>query len=134
MSDISDKLIVALDVSTLKEAEHFVDILYPKVKMFKVGNQLFTACGPEAVRMIGEKGARVFLDLKFHDIPQTVFSAVISGSGLACKPTLISTDSSGIADEIKNAIQPPVFMMTVHTKGGKEMLEAAARGAKKESR
>jgi orotidine-5'-phosphate decarboxylase len=124
MSGISDKLIVALDLPTLEDAKHLVDILYPEVKMFKVGSQLFTACGPEAVRMVGKKGAKVFLDLKFYDIPRTVFSSVSSGTGLVSESVFISTPSSGIAEEVK-----PVFMMTVHTKGGKEMLEAASRGA-----
>ena len=60
------QIILALDVDNLKKAKRFVEILYPEVKIFKVGSQLFTACGPEAVRMIGEKGGQVFLDLKFH--------------------------------------------------------------------
>lgn len=102
MLDIKDKLIVALDVDTLGEAEKFVDKLYSAVKMFKVGSQLFTACGPQAVEMITKKGARVFLDLKSHDIPNTVKKAVEAASKLQ------------------------VFMLTVHLSGGKEMLQAAA--------
>jgi orotidine-5'-phosphate decarboxylase len=133
MQDISDKLIVALDVPTLEEAEHFVKILYPAVKLFKVGSQLFTAYGPEAVKMVGEKGAKVFLDFKFHDIPQTVFSGVVSGTGLSCKPAFISTTPSSIGQEIKNAMLYPVFMMTVHTKGGKEMLQRAAMAAQEKA-
>lgn len=100
-----NKLILALDVTSIEEARHFVDILYPAVKIFKVGSQLFTSCGPEAVKMVINKGAKVFLDLKFHDIPNTVFSAVSSGTSLG------------------------VFMITVHTAGGKEMLQAAVRAA-----
>jgi orotidine-5'-phosphate decarboxylase len=98
------QLIVALDVGTLDRAKHLVDILSSTVKIFKVGSQLFTACGPEAVRMISNKGAQVFLDLKFHDIPNTVFQAVSASTA--------------------NAV-----MITVHIKGGREMLEAAVRGA-----
>ncbi len=98
------QLIVALDVDNLKEAQRLVDILYPTVEMFKVGSQLFTSEGPEAVRAIGKKGAQVFLDLKFHDIPNTVFQAVMAST-------------------------PGVVMMTVHIKGGREMLESAVRGA-----
>ena len=103
-ADRKPQLIVALDVDNLKQAEYFVDTLYPTVKIFKVGNQLFTACGPEAIRTITKKGAQVFLDLKFHDIPNTVREAVIAGATSA-------------------------IMMTVHIKGGREMLEAAIRGA-----
>lgn len=101
MLDIKDKLIVALDVDTLSEAKKFVDKLYPSVKIFKVGSQLFTACGPEAVKMIAQRGAKVFLDLKSHDIPNTVKKAVEAASQLK------------------------VFMLTVHLSGGKEMLQAA---------
>ena len=94
------ELIVALDVDSLREAEGFVDMLCPVVKFFKIGSQLFTATGPEAVRMVGRKKAQVFLDLKFHDIPNTVSKAV----GMA-----VAMD--GIA------------MLTLHTQGGKNMLE-----------
>jgi orotidine-5'-phosphate decarboxylase len=109
MQDLKNKLIVALDVDTLEKAEYFVEKLKSEVAYFKIGSQLFTACGPEAVRMVGEKGAKAFLDLKFHDIPHTVFLAVSAG------------------------VSAPVFMMTVHTKGGREMLEAALRGAEKKA-
>jgi orotidine-5'-phosphate decarboxylase len=108
MPELTDKLIVALDCYTLSEAESIVKRLYPTVKMFKVGSQLFTSCGQEALKFIYQKGAKVFLDLKFLDIPNTVFSAVASGTGLSA-----------------------VFMMTVHTTGGSEMLKAAVAGATK---
>jgi orotidine-5'-phosphate decarboxylase len=119
----ADKLIVALDVPTLQEAQRFVDILYPRVKLFKVGSQLFTACGPEAVEVIGQKGAKVFLDLKFHDIPNTVFSATASSTALGMKPEHIESREAGF-----------VFMMTVHTQGGIDMMKSAARGAEEGSR
>ncbi len=106
MCNIKDKLIVALDVDTLDKAGHFVDVLYPTVKLFKIGSQLFTACGPQAVKMVTEKGGSVFLDLKFYDIPNTVRSAVLSGANLT-----------------------GVFMMTVHIAGGAEMLKKAVEGA-----
>lgn len=98
---MKDRLIVALDIDNLEKARALVDKLYPLVKIFKVGSQLFTACGPEAVKMLHKKGAKVFLDLKFHDIPNTVGQAV------------------------KAAKDMGVFMVSLHACGGKEMLEAA---------
>lgn len=127
MPELKDKLIVALDVATLKDTERFVDILYPTVKYFKVGSQLYTACGPEAVRMIGKKGAKVFLDLKWNDIPNTVFQSVSVGTGLACE--LVFSNMPSIECGVREVVIPPVFMMTVHIGGGKAMLEAAVRGA-----
>lgn len=102
MLDNENKLIVALDVDSLARAERLVDILYPTVKIFKVGSQLFSVCGPEAVNVIKKKGAKVFLDLKYHDIPNTVRSAV------------------------KEAKKLKVFMLTVHASGGKEMMKEVA--------
>ena len=127
MLESKDKLIVALDVDNLKEAERFVDILYPTVKIFKVGSQLFTACGPEVVKMIGKKGAKVFLDLKFYDIPNTVFLSVGTGTGLNYE--ILPNIGKGVID----ATQLAVFMMTVHTKGGIAMLKEAVRGAKQKA-
>lgn len=100
---MKNRLIVALDVHSLKKAKALVDKLYPAVKIFKVGSELFTSCGPEAVRMIHNKGAKVFLDLKFHDIPNTVAGAVQAAKEMG------------------------VFMINAHSSGGEEMLKAAAQ-------
>ncbi len=99
------QLIVACDVDTLKEARKAIDRLAPRVKIFKIGSQLFTACGPEVVRYVQRRGARVFLDLKFHDIPNTVAKAAAAATRLG------------------------VFMMTLHAGGGPEMLRAAREAA-----
>ena len=107
------ELIVALDVPTWARAAKLVDRLMPEVKFFKVGSQLFTACGPRIVRYIRARGGEVFLDLKFHDIPNTVANAVRAATDLG------------------------VTMMTVHAEGGPEMLKAAvaaARSAKTKGR
>lgn len=122
------ELILALDVDTLDQAKYFVDKLYPKIRIFKVGSQLFTAYGPEAVKMVGKKGAKVFLDLKFHDIPRTVFSAVTSGTGIACEPVFVSSVSNS-KEIVKESIPFPVFMMTVHTEGDEAMLKESVKGA-----
>ena len=106
--NMKGRLIVALDIDSLKKAKQLVDKLYPYVKIFKIGKELFTACGPEAVRIVHKKGAKVFLDLKFHDIPNTVAKAVKAAKNMG------------------------VFMLNVHASGGKEMMGAAvsAKGKK----
>lgn len=102
----NEKLIVALDTKSLDEAASLVDKLIPEVKIFKVGLGLFTLYGYAAVEMVKDKGGKVFLDLKFHDIPNTVASAVISASNLG------------------------IFMLNVHTLGGSEMMRKAAEAVK----
>ena len=110
------KLILALDLETFDEAARLIDDLADSVEIFKVGSQMFTAHGPFIVRYLQSKGKQVFLDLKFHDIPNTVASAVKSAVGLSVSPN----QDPGFA---------PLFMLTVHTCGGKEMLEAALQAA-----
>jgi len=96
------ELVVALDVPTLREAEKLVARLIPTVRWFKIGLELYTAAGPEAVRTIRRQGGRVFLDLKLHDIPATVARATAVAGRLGAK------------------------LLTVHTSGGEAMLRAAA--------
>jgi orotidine-5'-phosphate decarboxylase len=96
-----DRLIVALDVPDAATARAMVDRLAGKVGMFKIGSQIFTAAGPDFVREVIARGEKVFLDLKFHDIPNTVAGAVSSAAGLG------------------------VSLVDVHALGGKEMMEAA---------
>jgi len=104
------RVITALDVEDYAKAKSFVDKLYPQVKVFKVGLQLFTSCGPKIIRYINKKGAGVFLDLKFFDIPNTVANAIRQGVRLKTR------------------------MMTLHINGGEEMLAAALEAAQEESR
>ncbi|MCG3150065.1 MAG: Orotidine 5'-phosphate decarboxylase [Verrucomicrobiae bacterium] len=100
---MKSKLIVALDVDTFAEAAALVNDLSPVVEIFKVGSQLFTRVGPRMLDHIHQTGRQVFLDLKFHDIPNTVAKAVAA------------------------AAAHKVFMLTVHASGGAEMLQAAAQ-------
>jgi orotidine-5'-phosphate decarboxylase len=102
----NERLIAALDVKSLDEARALVDKLIPAVKIFKVGLGLFTLYGPASVRMVKDRGGKVFLDLKFHDIPNTVASAVKSASDLG------------------------VFILNVHALGGSEMMKRAAEAVK----
>jgi orotidine-5'-phosphate decarboxylase len=97
-----NRLIVALDVETAAEALRLVSILKGVVGMFKVGSQLFTAAGPALVREIVAAGERVFLDLKFHDIPNTVAAAGVEATRLG------------------------VSIFNVHAAGGQEMMRRTA--------
>jgi orotidine-5'-phosphate decarboxylase len=79
------KIIFALDVPTFAEAKHWASVLAGQVGMFKVGKQLFTAHGPDIVRMVQNFGGEVFLDLKYHDIPNTVAMASLEAARLGAK-------------------------------------------------
>ena len=82
---IRHRLIFALDVETLAEAERLVELLRETVGVFKIGKQLFLHAGPEVVRMVHRHGAEVFLDLKFHDIPHTVARAGVEAARLGVR-------------------------------------------------
>jgi len=75
MNNPKDKIIFALDVEHFAEAQRWVNLLKDHIGLFKVGKQLFTHAGPKVVDMIRQKGQKVFLDLKYHDIPNTVAKA-----------------------------------------------------------
>lgn len=104
------KLILALDVPTFDKARYFIDTLYPEIKIFKVGLELFTACGARAIEYVNNKGASVFLDLKLFDIPNTV------------------------ANTLRQAVKLKIKMATLHICGGEAMIQAAAEAVRAESR
>ena len=95
----SERLIFALDVDSFAQAEAWVKRLHTKVGLFKVGKQLFTRCGPEIIQMVRAEGGEVFLDLKYHDIPNTVAKAGVEACRLGAK------------------------MFNVHALGGLEMMQ-----------
>ena len=99
----TDKIIIALGMDEVA-AKRCVEKCLPLVKRFKVGLQLFSETGPDFIKELKDLGAKVFLDLKFHDIPQTVRNATKVVSKLGA------------------------FMLTVHTAGGEEMMKAAVEG------
>ena len=99
---VKDKLIVALDVTTIDQAHRLISALKADVGMFKVGSQLFTLAGPGLVEEIIASGNKVFLDLKFHDIPHQVAGAA------------------------RVAVELGVSLFTVHASGGSEMMRRAA--------
>ncbi|MBI05306.1 MAG: orotidine-5'-phosphate decarboxylase [Pelagibacteraceae bacterium] len=107
MTDISpvERIFCALDTPNLDEALLLAEILSGEVGAIKLGKEFFTAHGPDGVRQVGALGHKIFLDLKYHDIPNTVFGAVRATERLGCS------------------------VLTVHASGGLKMLEAAASAA-----
>jgi orotidine-5'-phosphate decarboxylase len=103
------EVIVALDVEDVRVALRLVRLLDGRIHRFKIGSRLFTAAGPDIVTRIRSEGGSVFLDLKFHDIPATV------------------------AGSVRAAVGHGVWMMTIHSSGGLEMMRAAAGAAAEEA-
>ena len=106
MYDPRQRLIVALDVSSAAAAHKIVAAVGDSAFCYKVGMQLYTAAGPQVVRDLVGSGRKVFLDLKYHDIPTTVAAAVREAAGLG------------------------VSMLTLHASGGSKMLRAATEAAR----
>src|SRR5258705_6091642 len=110
MTDPRHRLIVALDVSSASAARKIVAAVGDSAHTYKVGMQLYTAEGPAVVRELVNSGRRVFLDLKYHDIPNTVSAAV------------------------REAAQLGVSMLTVHSSRGAQMLRAATEAASNQAK
>ena len=104
-----NQLIVALDVENLAAASELVTTLSDDVKWFKIGNQLFTTVGPAAVKLLHDAKKNIFLDLKFHDIPNTVAGAVASATKIGAN------------------------IINMHASGGLEMMRAATEVAEKQA-
>jgi len=102
---MQNPIIAALDVPAAEQAEKLAREIAPAVGAFKIGKELFVSAGPDIVKKIRATGARVFLDLKFHDIPNTVAKAVAAATRL------------------------DVQMLTLHASGGTEMMRAAEKSA-----
>jgi orotidine-5'-phosphate decarboxylase len=139
MSTAKDKLIVALDVDTATRAFELCDALGDSVGMCKVGVQLFTAAGPDVVRKIVSGGGRVFLDLKYHDIPNTVAMAGIEAARLGV--SIFNVHAAGGSEMMKrtadavaeisqreNLTRPKVIGVTVLTSVGQQTLRQSGIG------
>jgi orotidine-5'-phosphate decarboxylase len=103
--NFNDKIIIALDYDGLKPVKNLLDKLEGRAFFYKVGFELFTSCGEKSVKFIKERGCKVFLDLKYHDIPNTVYKAV------------------------KAAGRVGADIINVHASGGTEMMSAAKKAA-----
>lgn len=103
---LDETIIIALNVESLDQAQKLIEATGDRARIYKVGSELFTRCGPAAVKLLKERGKDVFLDLKFHDIPNTVAGAVAAAVALGVK------------------------MLNVHASGGVEMMKAAAEAAR----
>jgi len=107
---MQNPIIAALDVPTAEQAERLARDIAPAVGAFKIGKELFVSAGPEIVKILRATGVSVFLDLKFHDIPNTVAKAVAAVTRL------------------------DVQMLTIHASGGSEMMRAAEKSAQDTAR
>lgn len=101
------KIIFALDLPDTESALGWIDRLGDRVGMYKIGKQLFTAAGPSIIRRVRERGGKVFLDLKYHDIPNTVAAAVVEGA------------------------RHGVTLVNLHALGGYEMMARAAEALRR---
>ena len=108
--DSKERIIVALDTADMRIAKKLISSLKDLVKMFKVGNEFFTAHGPKAVQVVRDAGAEIFLDLKYHDIPNTVAQAA------------------------RSAVNLGVSMFNVHASGGLQMMQEACMACADEAR
>jgi orotidine-5'-phosphate decarboxylase len=138
---VRERLIVALDLDNLEEVKQRVRLLVPETGMFKVGKQLFTYAGPQAVRLIQELGGEIFLDLKFHDIPNTVAKAAIEATRLGVK--MFNVHASGSLEMMRTTVravrricrqekrrQPIMLAVTVLTSLNQDDLKRLGVGGK----
>lgn len=104
MENFKEKVIIALDYNNLDSARNMLERLKGEAYFYKIGSELFTSCGSQSIGLIKDYGCKIFLDLKFHDIPNTVYNAVKSAGELG------------------------VDMINIHASGGVEMMKSAKKG------
>ena len=129
------RLIFALDVDSCAVAERWAEQMHDKIGLFKVGKQLFTRCGPDIVRRIQERGGEVFLDLKYHDIPNTVARATVEACRLGVKmvnvhalggPTMMRETVAAVNQYCAaESIEKPILLaVTILTSSDHETLQS----------
>lgn len=128
-----EKIIFALDVDRLSEIDRWAELLAHKVGMFKVGKELFTTAGPAAVEAVKRHGGEVFLDLKYHDIPNTVAQAMLAAGRLGVKlanlhalggPEMMEKAVSEVRKQFTDAERPRLLAVTILTSSTQETLKA----------
>lgn len=128
-----EKIIFALDVDSLPAVDRWAEKLSGKVGMFKVGKELFTTAGPAAVEAVKRHGGEVFLDLKYHDIPNTVAQAMLAAGRLGVKlanlhalggPEMMEQAASAIRKQFTDAERPRLLAVTILTSSTQETLSA----------
>ncbi len=132
-SDARDKIIFALDVDTLDQIDHWAKLLSSSVGMFKVGKELFTSCGPEAVQTVLRHGGQVFLDLKYHDIPNTVAQAMVAAGRMGVRltnlhalggPAMMEAAANEVHRVFSEQDRPRLLAVTILTSSTAETLQA----------
>jgi len=128
-----EKIIFALDVDKLSEIDRWAELLAHKVGMFKVGKELFTTAGPAAVEAVKRHGGQVFLDLKYHDIPNTVAQAMLAAGRLGVKlanlhalggPEMMEQAATAVRKQFTDAERPRLLAVTILTSSTQETLKA----------
>jgi orotidine-5'-phosphate decarboxylase len=131
--EAKNKIIFALDVDNLKDIDCWAEKLSSKVGMFKVGKELFTSAGPAAVEAVKKHGGEVFLDLKYHDIPNTVAQAMLAAGRLGVRlanlhalggPEMMEKASQAVRKEFSEAERPRLLAVTILTSSTQETLMA----------
>jgi len=131
-----EKIIFALDVKGLDDVNRYAAMLSGKVGMFKIGKELFTACGPASVEAVLDRGGKVFLDLKYHDIPNTVAQAMVAASRLGVE--LVNLHALGGLEMMRTAVnevhrqtgvqRPKLLAVTILTSSTAETLQQVGIG------
>lgn len=131
--EAKNRIIFALDVDSLADIDRWAERLAGKVGMFKVGKELFTSAGPSAVNAVKRHGGEVFLDLKYHDIPNTVAQAMLAAGRLGVKlanlhalggPEMMEKASQAVRKEFSEADRPRLLAVTILTSSTQETLKA----------
>ena len=131
--EAKNKIIFALDVDNLAAIDSWAERLSNKIGMFKVGKELFTTAGPAAVEAVKRHGGEVFLDLKYHDIPNTVAQAMLAAGRLGVKlvnlhalggPEMMEKASSEVRKQFSDAERPRLLAVTILTSSTQETLKA----------
>lgn len=131
--EAKNKIIFALDLDRLSEIDRWAELLAHKVGMFKVGKELFTTAGPAAVEAVKRHGGEVFLDLKYHDIPNTVAQAMLAAGRLGVKlanlhalggPEMMEQAATAVRKQFTDAERPRLLAVTILTSSTQETLQA----------